>query len=76
MGCAGLSWICINLGESASFRGEKFFKNLPHLPRSKLGRKRSSFEVRGSLGFQFCRASAALAAFWGTHPCSVVGVSR
>ena len=51
-----MSWvelICIKLSESNSFWGEKVFsKNLPHLPqvpRSKLGRRRSSFGVCGSL---------------------------
>ena len=45
---------CINLGESAKFWGEKFLKNLPHLPqvpRSKLGGKRSSFG--GAAGWRF-----------------------
>ena len=51
-GMPGIELVCINLGESAAPGAEKFLKNLPHLPqvpRSKLGRKRSSFGMRGSL---------------------------
>ena len=49
---ARVELVCINLGESAAPRAKKFLKNLPHLPqvpRSKLGRRRSSFGVCGSL---------------------------
>ena len=49
---ARVELVCITLGESAAPGTKKFLKNLPHLPqvpRSKLGRRRSSFGLRGSL---------------------------